>query len=132
MRAMKSQRMIFSTTKKTGIGNAKGNVFWVDTARNLTITSDFADFYDEDEKVLAYDNVLLSNVVEEDTLYITADTLTTFKQIATIAATDSTAAESDTAQILYAYHHVKILKSDMQGVCDSLTYSLRDSVFSDV
>lgn len=119
----------FFYDKKTGIGNAKGNVFWVDTARNLTITSDFADFYDEDEKVLAYDNVLLSNVIEEDTLYITADTLTTYKNITTIAATDSTAAISDTAQVLYAYHNVKMLKNDLQGVCDSLTYSLEDSVF---
>ncbi|MEZ4883843.1 MAG: OstA-like protein [Chitinophagales bacterium] len=119
----------FFYDKKTGIGNAKGNVYWIDTARNLTINSDFANFYDKDEKVLAYNNVLLSNVVEEDTLYITADTLTTFKQIRTIAATDSTAAKSDTAQVLFAYHHVKILKSDLQGVCDSLTYSLRDSVF---
>lgn len=119
----------FFYDKKTGIGNAKGNVLWVDTVRNLTINSDFADFYDEDEKVLAYDNVLLSNVIEEDTLYITADTLTMFKQITTIEATDSTVAVSDTSQILYAYHHVKMLKSDLQGVCDSLTYSLRDSVF---
>ncbi len=119
----------FFYDKKTGIGNAKGNVLWVDTARNLTITSDFADFYDEDEKVFAYDNVLLSNVIDNDTLYITADTLTTYKNITTTAATDSTAAKSDTAQVLYAYHHVKMLKSDLQGVCDSLTYSLEDSVF---
>lgn len=119
----------FFYDKKTGIGNANGNVLWVDTAKNLTITSDFADFYDEDERILAYDNVLLSNVIDNDTLYVTADTLTTFKHITTTPATDSTAAKSDTAQVLYAYHHVKMLKSDLQGVCDSLTYSLEDSVF---
>ncbi|MFK7908664.1 MAG: OstA-like protein [Chitinophagales bacterium] len=119
----------FFYDKKTGIGNAKGDVLWVDTVRNLNIKSDYANFYDDDERVIAYDNVLLSNVMEEDTLYITADTLTTYKQITNIAATDSTAAKSDTAQILYAYHNVKMLKSDLQGVCDSLTYSLKDSVF---
>ncbi|NJK82585.1 MAG: hypothetical protein HC912_01010 [Saprospiraceae bacterium] len=35
----------------------------------------------------------------------------------------------DSARILVAYPDVRIFKSDLQAICDSLTYSTRDSIF---
>ena len=37
--------------------------------------------------------------------------------------------EKDTVKTFYAYHHVRMFKRDMQGVCDSLFYSFEDSTF---
>ncbi len=44
---------------------------------------------------------------------------------------DSFAYKYDTAskaRRIFAYHHVKLFKTDMQGVCDSLYYSSIDSM----
>lgn len=44
------------------------------------------------------------------------------------AKTDTTA-EEELPRVLRAYHDVRIYKSDMQAICDSLTYSTADSIF---
>lgn len=44
------------------------------------------------------------------------------------AKTDTTA-EEELPRVLRAYNDVRIYKSDMQAICDSLTYSTADSIF---
>lgn len=110
--------------KQEGVGFAKGNVVLVDTSRNVTLKSQTADFYDKDSKVVAYDQALLMNVIDGDTLYMTADTLISISQ-----ADTTTTVQTDSVKTFFAYRNVKILKTDLQGVCDSLFYSLQDSVF---
>ncbi|MGB0839146.1 MAG: OstA-like protein [Chitinophagales bacterium] len=115
----------FFYDQNKGYGEAKGKVSWADTTRNLTIKSENMRFYDENETVEAFDQALLMNLIEGDTLYITADTLKTVME----TVFDSLTQRTDTVQTFYAYKNVRILKSDMQGVCDSLVYSLKDSTF---
>jgi hypothetical protein len=55
------------------------------------------------------------NYNDKDTMYVHADTL--------VSVTDSTGKE----KIVRAYFHVKIFKQDMQGKCDSLSYTTADS-----
>ncbi len=112
----------FEYNKKDGYGKAQGDVVIVDTTQNLTIKSQYANFYEEEDKVIAYDDALLINVVEEDSLFLTADTLVTY-------AEPDPESPGDTVKTFYAYENVKILKQDMQGVCDSLMYSFKDSTF---
>lgn len=113
----------FQYSKQKGYGNARGNVVWIDTSQQIKINSQYANFYDEDKRVEAYEEVLLRNVSNEDTLYLSADTLVMFSVPDTINNT------GDSLQVLYAYHEVKILNKDIQGLCDSLIYSLVDSTF---
>ncbi|MEL7222145.1 MAG: hypothetical protein AAGJ93_12555, partial [Bacteroidota bacterium] len=63
---------------------------------------------------------LLISLVDGDSLFMAADTLLS-------QAIDSL--EGDSNRLLLAYHDVRIYKSDMQGLCDSLAYSTVDSLF---
>jgi hypothetical protein len=55
--------------------------------------------------------------MDGDSLYISADTLYSFKDTL------------GNYRNMFGYHHVKIFKSDLQGVCDSIAFSYRDSTF---
>jgi hypothetical protein len=55
-------------------------------------------------------------------LFLHADTLSAIAD--TLAKNDSTQNQKRT---LFAFHHVKFFKADLQGRCDSLVYSFRDS-----
>lgn len=171
-----------------GQGLAIGSVEWKDTAAHVTIYCDRADYNDQKEtiKAIGYNRrPLMENVIDEDTLYLAADTLFSYKKILAnshdqvfkdtilvnstllqdslvltdsliehVTVLDSTSLESikldsikldtlnsfidslpqsavevDTARIFAAYPDVKIFKSDMQAVCDSLIYNDLDSIF---
>ncbi|MBX7065531.1 MAG: hypothetical protein K1X37_12505, partial [Saprospiraceae bacterium] len=53
--------------------------------------------------------------------FLTSDALKAFRMIR-----DSV----DTTRIFTAYHDVRILRRDLQGVCDSLSYNTADSLFT--
>lgn len=62
--------------------------------------------------------------VPKDTLALAGDSLAVVKDSVL------TAAAPDTTQIVFidAYHHVKIYRGDLQGLCDSLVYTGIDSI----
>lgn len=110
--------------KKTGYTKAVGKVILYDQKQNVTLNSKFLNIYDKDKRVVAYENVLLTQIVDKDTLRITADTLISFNKAVT-----KPDGKTDSVKNILAYRHVKILKSDLQGVCDSLAYTTADSTF---
>ncbi|MBL7787940.1 MAG: LPS export ABC transporter periplasmic protein LptC [Chitinophagales bacterium] len=110
--------------RKTGMTKATGNVIWRDSKQNLGINSQFLLVNNQEKTVLAYKDVLLTQLVDKDTLYITADTLQS-----TNRPPDKAKGEKDTIKNIFAYRNVKILKKDLQGVCGSLYYSTADSTF---
>ena len=81
----------------------------------LTIYAQNVDYSQHNGKTKAYNNAWLAKVTATDTLFISADTLVSI---------DST---DPTKKRLLAYHNVKIFKSDMQGVADSMEYRVTDS-----
>jgi len=110
-----------------GNGLALGNVIFQDTANDYTILSYRMDYNKKSEYVNAFgafglDGVggrpLMKSVVDGDTLFMSADTLVSFKP-------DS----ASTHRLLLAHHDVRIFKSDLQAVCDSLSFSSADSIF---
>ena len=58
-------------------------------------------------------------------MIISADTLRSFRFVHQIDSITF-----DTVKNFTAFHDVKILKNDMQGLCDSLILNLKDSVFT--
>ncbi len=62
---------------------------------------------------------------------VAADTLGPLPDdtLTTTAPTDRLAAPADTARLLLAHSDVRIFKSDLQAICDSLAYHSVDSVF---
>ena len=102
-----------------GLGYAQGNVVWVDTAENITIVCEEADYNKETDYILARGGrPLLITLVDDDSLFMTSDTLVSLR-----------AQPGDSLRTLRAYKDVRIFKSDLQGICDSLEYSTADSVF---
>ncbi|MBP7238810.1 MAG: hypothetical protein KBA14_01175 [Saprospiraceae bacterium] len=111
--------------QSTGIGKFSGNVMWRDTTNNVGIFTDTMDVTNSADYVLAYglNRSLFFTLVDGDTLYIAADTLNMETQ------KDSSDTQ-DTFRIIRAYHDVRLYKSDMAGVADSLSFNSRDSLFS--
>ncbi|MFT5166486.1 MAG: lipopolysaccharide export system protein LptA [Saprospiraceae bacterium] len=104
---------------KNGLGHATGNVIWVDTSENITIVCEEADYNKETDYILARGGrPLLISMVDGDSLFMTSDTLVSLR-----------ANPGDSLRTLLAYKDVRIFKSDLQGICDSLVYSTADSVF---
>ncbi len=102
--------------RAVGYGNAKENVIIVDTVQDVIVYGDYAEYFEEREVTIVTGNTFMKQKFDEDTLYLHSDTLRT--------ELDSIGSENRT---LFAYHKVKMYKSDMQGMCDSLVYSYSDS-----
>ncbi len=103
--------------KKSGHGKSSGNINWTDTAEHLTILADRAWYNNSANNILAVGHTLFISEDGDDSLFMTADTLHSVEDSATAKRSFS------------AYHHVKIFKSDLQALCDSLYYSDEDSMF---
>jgi len=84
---------------------------------NLIIYCEAADYYKNQEITKAYNNAWVAKVTENnDTLFIRADTLVSIDN------------PDPAKKRLLAYHNVRIYKSDMQGIADSLEYRSADSI----
>jgi lipopolysaccharide export system protein LptA len=154
--------------QEVGLGIAVGNVIWRDTSSDLTILCGQANYREEDDYIKAFggrsNRALLISGLEEDSLFMTSDTLVAYRRavevdtlasfegetipsdsLQRLAPSDSlqqtmpldTIRQSDTVtisgpdsvQLIQAYHDVRIFKSDLQALCDSLSYSTADSLF---
>lgn len=105
--------------KETDWGIAVGNVIYLDTLEDRTIYTERLYYRDSTEYVKAVvDSLkpLLMIEVDGDSLYVTGDTLIR-------------EAPLDSLSYLEAIDNVKVYKSDLQAVCDSLYYSNVDSTF---
>ncbi|HOY30421.1 MAG TPA: OstA-like protein [Bacteroidales bacterium] len=100
-----------------GLGLAYRNVVITDTSRNSVVKGDFVRYDEKNQYSLATGNALFIQIDEqEDSLFLHADTL---------IGTFDTATHK--ARILFAFHHVKFFRDDIQGRCDSLIYNYIDS-----
>lgn len=99
-----------------GTGKTYSNVMLRDTAENTIILCDYGEYNEQRNTMMATQYPVLISISEGDSIFITADTLRS---------------ETDTANDLRsfrAYHAVKLFKSNLQGVCDSMSYSEADSL----
>lgn len=103
--------------RKTGFGKAFNNISAIDTVQHILMKGNYAEYYEKQGKTMITNKAMLIQNIDGDSLYLHADTLKGFF--------DTT--KAGTGKILYAYNHAKFFKSDMQGLCDSLIYSFKDS-----
>lgn len=100
--------------KELKYGKAMKNVVVIDTAEQITIFGGLAEYFEEEKLVEITDKPLLEITLEQDTLYVNAD-----KFISN---------QKDGVKKMLAYKNVSIFKTDLQGKCDSLSYSISDSI----
>ncbi len=98
-----------------GYGEAYNNVELFDIEQNIILKGNYATYNEVTEDALLTDQAMLIQITDPDSIYIHADTLLS---------------EVDTNgyKLLKAYYKVKMFKSNLQGKCDSMSYSFADSV----
>lgn len=111
--------------RSSGIGRVFGHVSITDTVNRLIIRGDYGEHHELTDSSWVTGNAELVQIFDTDSLFMHADTL-----LAT-AADSLPAASGDTAKQnnrnLFAFHHVRLFKPDLQGRCDSIAYTLKDS-----
>jgi lipopolysaccharide export system protein LptA len=105
----------FDRTKQTG--RAKGRVVLFDKKDSLTVTGNEAQFSDQKGYSKIFGEPLVKYPMEQkDTLFLTGDTLYTENQ------------NIPNKRRLRVYYKAKFMMKDIQGICDSLSYSFEDSM----
>lgn len=101
-----------------GYGEAFDNVILTDTVNKNMLIGNYC-YYDEiNENALATKRAVGIDYSQGDSLFIHGDTL---KMLTFFLKTDSMYKET------HAYHKVRMYRTDVQGVCDSLVFSTADS-----
>jgi lipopolysaccharide export system protein LptA len=102
--------------RKIKFGKAFNNVTLVDSAQNIIITANYIENDELRRKSMAKDSVLAIFIDKGDSLYLHADTIR--------AKYDS----ANNIELIRAYHKVKFFRADLQGMCDSVSFIMKDSI----
>ncbi|WP_181305807.1 OstA-like protein [Rufibacter sp. XAAS-G3-1] len=97
---------------------ASRNVSMTAIKDTAIITGQTALYWRAQGRAKVFGSPVMRTIEKRDTMYLSADTLVSVENVK-----DKTKKGK-----LYAYHDVRIFKSDLQGLCDSLTYDQNDSV----
>ncbi|MBI5541679.1 MAG: organic solvent tolerance protein OstA [Bacteroidia bacterium] len=113
---IKGDSLYYDRNKK--FGKAYKNVEIIDTTSNILLLGNYGYYYESPEQAMLTDSAVFINYGKTDTLFLHADTLRSTTLNDSIGL----------FKLIRAYNKVRLFKPDLQGSCDSLTYSLRDSV----
>ncbi len=105
--------------RRTNFGKAISNVVMTDTVQHVILKGNYGEYWRQKGFALLTKRAMAILGDEKDTLYLHADTL--------MAIFDT--AKQETRE-LFAYHHTRFFRNDLQGACDSLHYSIPDSVIT--
>lgn len=100
--------------RNKGYGRALQDIVFRDTAQAIILLSDAAEYFEHRKTVHATQSPTVIHIINKDSLFIRADTLLSI--------------QDSQRNVLLAFPDVAILKSDLQGVCDSLVYNRNDSI----
>lgn len=102
----------------TEIGILKGNAEIISKKDSIILNGNIGKYYGKQGYSSMANNAIMRMLQGKDTLFLVADTLLSIEN-----------KELKTRR-LSAYNHVVIFRKDIQGRCDSLTYSMSDSTIS--
>jgi lipopolysaccharide export system protein LptA len=102
--------------REAGISIGYSNVIATDSLEKIIIKGNYLKAIKDPEEIFVTDSALLIHVLDDDSVFIHADTLQTYYDT------------SGQYRQMFAYRHVKMFKSDFQSKCDSMYISLEDSV----
>ncbi len=127
----------------TGTSQARGNVIIVDSAQGTTIIAGEVFRDNKRDRILATRKPLMILKQENDSIYITADTLFSARLSDLYASKDSVVKDTvkgtkvvtvnntkdSTNRYFEGYRNVRIFSDSLQAVADSMFYSFKDSTF---
>ena len=138
----------FAFNDATGLGEAKGDVRFVDSVQNILLYCNRMFLNKKQKSFLATEKPVMVIVQKSDSVFITADTLFSgkisdlkkgknayisqfdaSKNIATDTLVSISAEKTDSLRFITGFKHVRIYNDSLQAIGDSLYYSDVDSVF---
>lgn len=105
--------------RKSKYAKALGGVVINDTINKTLILGNVAEMFGREGRSYITNQPLVISIVDNDTMMIWADTIFTYQK-----------RPKQPKDILKAYRNVKIYKTDMQVICDSLVYLKSDSLMT--
>lgn len=97
-------------------GKAFGNMVLTDSARQSSLSGDYG-YYDEvRDSAFVTGRALAKEYSKGDTLYLHGDTIVAYLDLA------------DSTKVTDVFHKVRFYRYDIQGLCDSLSLTERDSI----
>ena len=97
------------------MGKAFMHVSVIDTLENVRAYGNYGQYYENPEKAMLTDSVLVVYVNEGDTLFMHSDTV-------------HIDIDSANNKLVRAFRHVQVFRDDVQARCDSLVYNSADSI----
>ena len=94
--------------------SASKNVKIFDTINNSVIRGNYGEVFKSKDSAIITQNPIAINIIENDSLYISADTIILTGE--------------DKNRLITAYYDVKILNSDLKGKSDSLSFRENDQL----
>ncbi len=131
-----NQRMTADTiiyNRTTGIGHGYGDMILTDSAKQAELRGDYGFYNELIDSAFVTGHATLMEYSEGDTLYAHGRYLEAFRVIDTIRVAEDTirgikASERvDTSHVSVLYPRVRFYRTDLQGLCDSMRITQRDS-----
>lgn len=110
---------LFRADKAKEIYTATGHVNLIVKEDDVTIVGDYGHYEKAKGTAKVYGNTLMTKILEEDTLYLSADTF--------VATESQPGNDNPDHTMVRAYHNVKIYKEDLQGKADAMVYQGADA-----
>ncbi len=98
-----------------GYGEAFGGVILTNSARQVSLHGEYGFYNEISDSAFVTGRALAKEYSRGDTLYLHGDTINAYT-------------EPDSTKVTNAFHKVRFYRSDMQGICDSLSMTDRDSI----
>ncbi len=101
--------------RNRGIGEAFGDMVLMDSARKSSLHGDYGWYNELSDSAFVTGRALAKEYSGADTLYLHGDTIYAY-------------VDTDSSRVMNVYRNVRFFRSDMQGICDSLSSTERDSL----
>lgn len=102
--------------RTAGFGEAFGNMILTDSAKSTILMGDYGFHNEKSNTSFATRRALAMEFSHGDTIYVHGDTIRTYLLM------------PDSSRVMCAYPNVRFFRTDIQGICDSLSFMSRDSM----
>lgn len=119
--------------RRAGFGEAFGNMELTDSAHKATTCGDYGYYNELRDSSYVTGHAQIKEFSQGDTLYLHGRYIETFIELDSTSIPEDTVAGTpaslrvDTCHIAVVYPRVRFFRSDLQGVCDSMRFTERDS-----
>ncbi len=101
--------------RNNGYGEAFGNMILTDSVRQSSVQGDYGFYNQLTDSAFVTGRACAKEYSKKDTLYLHGDTIRAFMF------------REDSTRVMIANPRVRFYRSDLQGLCDSLSFTERDS-----